>query len=153
MGAPIVAGAADLRESGGIDQADTPLAQHQIRRAGDRSRQQFAQQPEQPSVGVAQVVAPGSVGNIGDPLQNSPDAQQAERVGLQDVGQQAAQEIGRAGKATRAHKCPVLTGLVVEVGRQARDELAGPGIAGRLRWLQGDGGRGMMGVNGHDFLL
>ena len=85
--APVVARAAWMPESGGIDQADRtgaePSGSHE--RAGHR--EQCAQPPEQPGVAGAQALAPGGLRNVGETDQHGPGAEAAGRQGPQDVGE------------------------------------------------------------------
>jgi hypothetical protein len=98
--APVIASPAPLPQSGGIDQADTTPKDewHRSRSVGH----QPGQEPSQPRVGPPQAFAPGSRRDIGNVVEHAPDPKGGERIGCENVGQQRAQEISRAGKSAMA---------------------------------------------------
>jgi len=56
-------------------------------------RQHARQHPFQPRPGSAQVLAPGGVGDIGNPAQQAPGSQLAKGVAKELRGQQAVEEL------------------------------------------------------------
>src|SRR5262245_30740626 len=99
------------------------------------------------------MAAPGALGDRGQTNQNRPGSPGTSGEALQGVGQQTAQQIAGRREARRALEYLQLVSLGLEIGGQARDDLAGPGIADKLGGLRSDDRHSKMGVSRHTFLL